>query len=368
MSASVTSTEQYTPNWSRGTSLRKLCDMFLSVVVPCFNEEGGVQGLVEVLTSTLPTIADEFEVILVDDGSRDGTLDQLRAAARHDERFRYLSFSRNFGKEAAILAGMNEATGDAVAVLDADLQHPPELLGKMLPFLDQGYDQVVAVRTRTGDAVARTLASRLYYRLVNHMVDVKLEDGVGDFRILSRKATDALLALREYNRFSKGLFSWIGFSTATVDYENVTREVGESKWGFRSLFNYGIDGILSFNSRPLRTAIHVGLVVVVLGVLYAAWVVIDALVGGVTVSGYVTTICAVVLFGGVQMIMLGIIGEYLGRIYLETKARPHYILKEVSGPRQRRAAGEECERPDVLDRRPSVSTEKTRPNNTRASA
>lgn len=344
--------------------------MLLSVVVPCFNEEAGIQRLVEVLSATLPSIAQDFEVILVDDGSRDQTLDRLRAVARQDDRFRYLSFSRNFGKEAAILAGMSEATGDAVAVLDADLQHPPELLSKMLPFLNQGYDQVVAARTRTGDAAARTFASRLYYRLVNHMVDVELEDGVGDFRVLSRKAIDALLALREYNRFSKGLFSWIGFSTATVPYDNVTREVGESKWGFRSLFNYGIDGILSFNSRPLRTAIHVGLVVVVLGVLYAAWVVGDAIISGVTVSGYVTTICAVVLFGGVQMIMLGIIGEYLGRIYLETKARPHYILKEVSRPVARRVASSADREPrtTLYPPQPGSSAEKARPDGAKASA
>ena len=341
----------------------KFAGMMLSVVVPCFNEEAGIQRLVEVLSATLPTIADDFEVILVDDGSRDQTLDRLRAVAQYDDRFRYLSFSRNFGKEAAILAGMSEATGDAVAFLDADLQHPPELLAKMLPFLDKGYDQVVAVRTRKGDAAARTFASRLYYRMVDRMVDVKLEDGVGDFRVLSRKATNALLALREYNRFSKGLFSWIGFATATVDYENVTREVGESKWGFRSLLNYGIDGILSFNSRPLRAAIHVGLVVVVLGVLYAAWVVIDAIISGVTVSGYVTTICAIVLFGGLQMIMLGIIGEYLGRIYLETKERPHYILKEFSAPVTPHVAlAEEQGRRNMRSpRQPGASTEKVRP-------
>ncbi|WP_111719668.1 glycosyltransferase family 2 protein [Homoserinimonas sp. OAct 916] len=337
--------------------------MKLSVVVPCFNEEASIQRLVDVLTATLSSMVDSFEVILVDDGSRDGTLDRLRTVARRDDRFRYLSFSRNFGKEAAILAGLSEATGDAVAVLDADLQHPPALLAEMLPFLDRGYDQVVAVRTRTGDPAARTLASRLYYRLVNRMVDVKFEDGVGDFRVLSRKATNSLLALREYNRFSKGLFSWIGFATATVDYENVTRETGESKWGFRTLLNYGIDGILSFNSRPLRAAIHVGLVVMVLGVLYAAWVVVDAIISGVTVSGYVTTISAVVLFGGLQMILLGIIGEYLGRIYLETKARPHYILQEVSTPVTGSGAlTEEIEaRSTCCQQSPNMASEKARP-------
>jgi glycosyltransferase involved in cell wall biosynthesis len=302
----------------------------LSVVVPCFNEEKVLDRLIEVLTAQLPAIAPDFEVVLVDDGSKDGTLPLLRAAAKRDPRFRYLALSRNFGKEAAMLAGLSQARGDAVAILDADLQHPPELLAKMLPFLSQGYDQVVARRTRTGDAPVRTLASRIYYRLMNRLIEVRLEDGVGDFRLLSRTAVRALLALGEYNRFSKGLFSWIGFDTAVVDYENVAREAGESKWGFRSLLNYGIDGVLSFNSRPLRTAIHFGVLVSVLAFAYALWVLIDALVSGVSAPGYVTTICAVVGFGGLQMILLGIVGEYLGRIYLETKARPHFLLKESS--------------------------------------
>jgi glycosyltransferase involved in cell wall biosynthesis len=306
--------------------------MLLSVVVPCFNEEAGIDHTAEVLATELAVIADDFEVILVDDGSKDGTLGRLREIARNDQRFRYVSFSRNFGKESAMLAGLNEATGDAVAILDADLQHPPEVLGQMLPLLAQGYDQVVARRTRTGDARVRTFASRLYYRVMDRVVDVQLEDGVGDFRVLSRKAVNALLTLQEYNRFSKGLFSWIGFETATVDYENVTREIGESKWGFKSLFNYGIDGVISFNSRPLRAAIYFGLVIAVIGVLYAVWVVIDAMVRGVSAPGYVTTICAVIVFGGLNMLMLGIVGEYMGRIYLETKRRPHYVLKEAVRP------------------------------------
>lgn len=315
--------------------------MMLSVVVPCFNEEAGLDRLADELLAALPEMASTFEVILVDDGSTDRTLAGLRRMAQRDSRFRYLSFSRNFGKEAAMLAGLSYATGDAVAIMDADLQHPPHLLGTMLPYLDKGFDQVVARRTRTGDAPVRTLASRTYYRLINHLVDIRLEDGVGDFRILSRKAVDALVAMREYNRFSKGLFSWIGFATTTVDYENVAREAGESKWGFRKLWNYGIDGILSFNSRPLRTAIHVGIAFVVLAVVYALWVLIAAIVHGVGMPGYTTLICAIVAFGGLQMILLGVIGEYLGRIYLETKARPHYILKETGGDRRPQAAGAE---------------------------
>jgi glycosyltransferase involved in cell wall biosynthesis len=229
-----------------------------------------------------------------------------------------------------MLAGLTRATGDAVVILDADLQHPPQLIAEMIPYLDKGFDQVVARRTRTGDAKVRTLASRLYYRIFNRLVEVKLEDGVGDFRVLSRNALDALLSLDEYNRFSKGLFAWIGFDTATVEYENVVREAGESKWRLRDLANYAVDSILSFNSRPLRMAIHFGTFVSTVAFIYAIWVLVAAVLYGNNVPGYVTLICAVVGFGGLQMILLGVIGEYLGRIYAETKDRPHFLIKESS--------------------------------------
>lgn len=305
----------------------------LSVVVPCYNEEAVVDSLVAVLQDVLPKVAERFEVLLVDDGSRDRTLERLRAINAADPRFRYLALSRNFGKESAMLAGLSQAEGDAIAILDADLQHPPELLAEMVPLLLEGKDQVIARRTRTGDAPVRTLVSRLYYKVFNRLVDVTLEDGEGDFRVLSRRAVRALLAVGEYNRFSKGLFSWIGFDTAVVDYENVARAGGETKWSMRSLVNYGIDGVVSFNSRPLRLAIYFGSFISVVAFLYAFWVLADAIINGNDAAGYVTTICTVVGFGGVQMILLGVIGEYLGRIYLETKKRPHFLLKESSdGP------------------------------------
>jgi glycosyltransferase involved in cell wall biosynthesis len=317
-------------------------DVVLSVVVPCYNEESVLELLLPALTDALAAITADYEVVLVDDGSVDGTLALLRAAAGRDPRLRYLALSRNFGKEAAMLAGLRSARGAAVAIIDADLQHPPGLLADMLPYLDHGYDQVVARRTRTGDPVVRTAASRAYYRMMNRLVDVRLQDGVGDFRMLSRKAVDAVLMLGEYNRFSKGLFSWIGFETAVVDYPNAAREAGKSKWRMRDLVNYGIDGVLSFNTKPLRMAIHLGLFVSAVAFGYALWVLIDAAANGVDVPGYVTIICAVVGFGGVQMIMLGVIGEYLGRIYSETKSRPHFVLKEASpglGPAAEPGAG-----------------------------
>ena len=302
----------------------------LSVVVPCFNEEESLPRLVEVLDQQLSALVTSWEVILVDDGSRDRTLDLLREISARDPRFRYLALSRNFGKESAMLAGLSWADGERVAILDADLQHPPHLLAEMLPKLDEGYHQVVARRTRTDDPVVRTALSRLYYKLINRLVDVELEDGVGDFRVLSRPAVDALLSLGEANRFSKGLFAWIGFPTAVVDYENVSREAGATKWSVRALFNYGIDGVVSFNYRPLRVSLWVGILVTLVAVGYALWVLVQAAVSGVESPGYVTLICAITGFGGLQMILLGVIGEYLGRIYAETKRRPLFLLRESS--------------------------------------
>jgi glycosyltransferase involved in cell wall biosynthesis len=307
--------------------------MRLSVVIPCFNEERGLTQLHEELSRVLPGVAESFEVILVDDGSTDGTLRELRALAESDPRFTYLALSRNFGKEAAMLAGLSQARGEVVAIMDGDLQHPPELLGQMTSLLSNGYDQVVARRTRHGEPVLRKMISKLYYRVINKVVDVELEDGVGDFRVLTRRAVQALLSLGEYNRFSKGLFAWIGFDTAIVDYENVVRQAGDSTWTFRKLLNYGIDGVVSFNNRPLRLAIYLGGVVTTLSFGYAAWLLVYALRDGVAVPGYLTLMCGVLGLGGLQLLFLGVIGEYLGRIYYESKQRPHFLVKESSGPR-----------------------------------
>jgi polyisoprenyl-phosphate glycosyltransferase len=302
----------------------------LTVVVPCYNESAVVDRLVDALEPVCEALGRTYEVILIDDGSSDDTLDRLRAIHATRPRFRYLSLSRNFGKESAMLAGLAEARGDAVAIMDADLQHPPALLGGMLALLDSGFEQVVARRDRTGDPWLRTLASRTYYRFVNRLIDVELEDGAGDFRLISRRAVRALLQLRETNRFSKGLFAWIGFRTTYVDYRNALRQGGESKWGLRSLFNYGVDSVIAFNDKPLRMAIHLGLLITSVAVGYGVWVVGNAMVNGNSVPGYVTLICAVVGLGGLQMVLLGVIGEYLGRIYSETKGRPAYIVGESS--------------------------------------
>lgn len=305
--------------------------MDISVVVPCFNEERGLTELRDELNAVLPTLVGRYEVVLVDDGSSDGTLEEARRLSASDGRYRYLSLSRNFGKEAALLAGIREATGDRVLLMDADLQHPPWLLGDMIGLLDSGYDQVVARRDRTGEPKIRSLLSKMYYVGVNKLADVPLEDGVGDFRVLSRRAADAVLAIPESNRFSKGLFAWAGFRTTTLPYRNVTRKHGESAFSFGKLVNYGIDGVVSFNSKPLRAAIYLGGAVTLLAFIYAVYVVISGLMGVPGVPGYATLMVGVAGFGGMQLLFLGVIGEYVGRIYFESKNRPHYFVQESGG-------------------------------------
>ncbi|MEU2664271.1 glycosyltransferase family 2 protein [Micromonospora sp. NBC_01740] len=302
----------------------------LSLVVPCFNEEASVERLHTAVTAAVAELTDvDIEVVYVDDGSSDGTLVALRRLAAADPAVRYTSLSRNFGKEAAMLAGLERATGDAVVIMDADLQHPPRLLPDMVALYRQGFDQVIARRDRRGDRLVRMLASRSFYRVVNWWIDVRLLDGAGDFRLLSRLAVDAVLAMPEYNRFSKGLFSWIGFRTVVVAHRNETRQAGRSRWTFGKLFNYAFDGLLSFNNRPLRLAIYGGLFLTLIAVVYMAWVVADAVSKGIDVPGYTTIIVSVIGLGGIQMTILGVIGEYIGRIYYETKRRPHYLVQET---------------------------------------
>ncbi|NYI06006.1 glycosyltransferase family 2 protein [Allostreptomyces psammosilenae] len=301
--------------------------MRFSIVVPCFNEERVIERFHSRVSEIAQDTGHDYEMVLVDDGSSDATARLLEELAERDSRVRFVSFSRNFGKEAAMLAGLRNATGDAVIIMDADLQHPPELMHRMLELHAAGHDQVIARRTRKGDRFSRTLMARLYYWLINRLVDVELVDGVGDFRLLSRRAVDALLELNEYNRFSKGLFSWVGFDTVTFEYENALREEGQSKWTFGKLLNYGLDGLLSFNNRPLRLSVYLGLVLMALAALYVVWVVGSAIFNGPDVPGYVTLLVAITGLSGTQMIMLGVVGEYVGRIYYEVKRRPHYLVR-----------------------------------------
>ena len=303
--------------------------MLLSVVVPCHNEESVLDALVEEVFAAIDVQGVDLELVLIDDGSSDRTPELMRRHNEQDPRVRYIIFSRNFGKEAGMFAGLSYARGDAVVIMDADLQHPPSMVPEMIEKYREGYDQVIARRTREGDKPARTAFSRLYYKIVNKLVDVPMEDGVGDFRLLSRRAVDALLSLRETNRFSKGLFSWIGFPSAVLDYRNQPRQGGgTSQWSMRRLLNYGIDGILSFNNAPLRVAIYLGAAVTVVALLYVIYLLIATAFQGIEVPGYVTQIAATLGMGGIQLIMIGVVGEYVGRIYYEVKGRPHFIVAD----------------------------------------
>lgn len=304
--------------------------MLISVVVPCYNEEKVIELTYKALSSELIKITDEYEIIFVNDGSKDGTLELLKKFAGNSPYVKYISFSRNFGKESAMLAGMRFASGDYTVIMDADLQHPPELICEMLQYALEGYDQIIAQRNREGDKAAGTFFARTYYRLVDKLTDVELTDGIGDFRMLSRKALDALLSMNEYNRFSKGLFSWIGFKEKIIKYNNRQRAAGETKWNLRSLIRYGVDGVLSFNDKPLRFCFYLGSIAIIISVLYLLSLLLSIIFDGIDLPGYFTTIFAICFFGGVQLISIGIIGEYIGRIYYEVKRRPHYLVDETN--------------------------------------
>ncbi|WP_323100756.1 glycosyltransferase family 2 protein [Intrasporangium sp. YIM S08009] len=326
----------------------------LSIVVPCYNEAQTLRSLHESVVRELEGHVGSWELILIDDGSRDATRAIAAEVARSDQRVRALGLSRNFGKEAAMYAGLRAARGDYVILMDADLQHPPALIPEMIEYAAEGWDQVIARRTRAREQVVRKHVSRLYYRTVNRLMDVRLADGAGDFRLMSRRCVDALLGLGEAHRFSKGMFAWVGFPQMEIQYENVLSERDESSWTMRSLFNYGLEGLLSFNTKPLRLAIWTGAAVVLLTVAYAAWILVGAVFNGVDTPGYVTTIAITSLIGGVQLITLGIIGEYVGRIFNETKRRPIYLLSydssgEAASPRMFHVAAD-----GSLDAEPEV--------------
>ena len=302
--------------------------MLLSIIVPCYNEGESIKYTYQEIKKVLNNINIQHEIVFLNDGSKDNTLQILKNIGQNDKSVKYISFSRNFGKEAGMLAGLEYITGDCVVIMDADLQHPPELIPEMIKYYKEGYDQVIAKRNRKGDNKYRTWATKLYYKLVNKLIDVELVDGVGDFRLLSRKAVDSILAMKEYNRFSKGIFSWIGFKQKTIQYENQSRVAGETKWSFKSLLSYGIDGIISFNDKPLRLWFVIGCSLIMMSLIYIVFLLVQILVSGIDVPGYFTTIASIMIIGGVQLVFIGVLGEYIGKIYYEVKKRPHFIVDE----------------------------------------
>lgn len=311
----------------------KECRKDLSIVVPCFNEEEAVPIFYDTVTEVVGKMGVDCEYVFVDDGSTDGTLGILRALAAKDPNVRYVSFSRNFGKEAGIYAGLKYARGEHVALMDADLQDPPAYLPQMYEALQTGkYDNVATRRsTREGEPVVRSFFSRMFYRLINRLTDVPIVDGARDFRMMKRKMVDAILATGEYNRFSKGLFSWVGFRTLWLSYDNVERVAGQTKWSFWKLFKYALDGIVNFSHAPLDIVTNAGMLMTVVAFIWAAVLILKKLIiGNYNVSGWTSLTCIIIFLGGIQLCSIGIIGQYIARIFLETKHRPLFIVAESS--------------------------------------
>lgn len=298
------------------------------MVVPCYNEEACMEGFVEAVQAvSLPL---PFEILFVDDGSSDATLPKVKALAQRFPFVHYLSFSRNFGKEAALLAGLRAAKGDLVVTMDVDLQDPPALLPEMVKsILEEGYDSVATRRTtRVGEPPVRSWFARRFYWLMRHFSEVELVDGARDYRMMTRQVVDAILALTEVNRFTKGIYQWVGFRTKWIDFENVERTAGQTKWSFRKLFLYSLEGIMAFSTAPLQVASLLGIVCCVLAAFSLIFIVVRALILGDPVSGWPSMVSIMIFFGGLQLFVTGILGAYLARTYLETKHRPLYIIKE----------------------------------------
>ena len=303
----------------------------LSIITPCYNEEETVDYFYDEVHKAILKLDTDYEIIFVNDGSKDKTLEKCLELKKLDNKIKIINFSRNFGKEAAMLAGMREAKGDYVVIMDTDLQDPPALLPEMMTYVESGeYDSVATYRvSRKGEPPIRSFFARMFYKLINKMIDVEIVDGARDYRLMNRNMVDAVLKLGEYHRFSKGIFAWVGFKTKYLEYENVERVAGETKWSFCYFFKYAIDGIVGFTTIPLRLATIAGALVSSFGFIYMLYIVVKALFFGDPVAGFPSLIVIITLLGGIQLLFLGIIGEYLAKTYMESKKRPIYIVKEI---------------------------------------
>ena len=302
----------------------------LSIVVPCYNEQETVELYYDAVTKVLGTMDIEHELIFVNDGSKDDTLAKLTGLYNaHPGEIKIIDFSRNFGKEAAFLAGLRAAKGDYVTVMDADLQDPPEMLPKMFEVMEKNNDDVVGSRrvTRAGEPKIRSFFARSFYKIINRYIEVEIVDGARDFRLMKRRVVDAILSLKEYNRFSKGLFVWVGFKCEYLEYENIERVAGETKWSFWGLFRYALDGIIEFTNAPLHFAFWTGGGLTCVMVIEMIVLLIRALLGR-AVSSTALVLSCVLFLGGLILLCVGILGEYLAKTYGEVKQRPHYIVKD----------------------------------------
>ena len=306
--------------------------MLLSVIVPCYNEEENVPYFYEELMKLTPFFEEkklDLELIYVDDGSKDGTVNEVKKLNEKDDRVKLVSFSRNFGKEAAIYAGFSKSKGDYVVMMDADLQDPPSLLPKMFRYIEEGYDSVATRRvSRKGEPVIRSFFARLFYKLINKISKTDIVDGARDYRLMTRQVVDAILSIGEYNRFSKGIFGWVGFNTKWVEYENVERTKGETKWSFWGLFLYSIEGIIAFSTAPLAFASIMGVLFCVIAFVIIITIIVRSLFWQDPTSGWPSLVCIISMVSGVQLLCLGILGQYMSKTYLEVKHRPIYLVKE----------------------------------------
>ena len=306
--------------------------MLLSVIVPCYNEEENVPYFYEELMKLTPFFEEkklDLELIYIDDGSKDGTVSEVKKLNEKDDRVKLVSFSRNFGKEAAIYAGFSKSKGDYVVMMDADLQDPPSLLPKMFRYIEEGYDSVATRRvSRKGEPVIRSFFARLFYKLINKISKTDIVDGARDYRLMTRQVVDAILSIGEYNRFSKGIFGWVGFNTKWVEYENVERTKGETKWSFWGLFLYSIEGIIAFSTAPLAFASIMGVLFCVIAFVIIITIIVRSLFWQDPTTGWPSLVCIISMVSGVQLLCLGILGQYMSKTYLEVKHRPIYLVKE----------------------------------------
>ncbi len=306
--------------------------MLVELIVPCYNESAVLKMFYDESCRVINSIKNyDFNFIFIDDGSKDNTLSIMKELAENDERVKYISFSRNFGKESAMFAGLKNSKGDYAVVMDADLQHPPALIPDMLKVMEEGYDCCATNRaTRDGDPFLRTLFTRGFYKFVNKISDVDMPDGAGDFRMMSRQMISAVISMSEVQRFSKGIFSWVGFNTKWIDFEDVERAAGETKWSFWGLFKYAMEGITAFSTVPLKMAIYLGTLVSASSFIYLLCVIIKTLIHGKDFPGYASIIAIMLFLGGCIMLCCGILGEYVAKIYLEVKNRPVYIIGKTN--------------------------------------
>ncbi len=308
----------------------------ISIIVPCYNEQEVLPLFYNEITKTMNKMKAnnpqlEFELLFVNDGSKDSTLEKLRELAKESSNVRYISFSRNFGKEAGMFAGLQNARGDYVVIMDADLQHPPKFIPEMYDYVkNQGYDCAATRRiTRAGESKIRSWFARKFYKIMNKISHTEIVDGAQDFRFMTRQMVNAILEMNEYNRFSKGIFSWVGFNTKYIEYENVERAAGTTAWSFKNLFFYSLEGIFAFSTAPLALASLLGILSCLVAFIIIVVIIIKTLAFGENVQGYPTIVCAIFFVGGLQLFCIGILGQYLSKTYLETKKRPIYIIKET---------------------------------------